>query len=217
MTPATRRGLMLMAIAAVAGAVVGTAGVYFRGSGNGNNGPAVPVNCAEAAAAAQRVAPHAKGEVAAFRVSAAPADFSGLSFKAPDGSATTLGALAGKVTLVNFWATWCVPCRAEMPALDRLQAAMGGDAFTVATINLDVQNPERAKAFMDEIGVTHLPLNADPTMGVFNELKKRGLAIGLPTTLLVDGKGCGIGIMEGPAEWDSDDARALISAAVGKA
>jgi thiol-disulfide isomerase/thioredoxin len=217
MTPATRRGLMLMAIAAVAGVVVGTAGVYFRGSGNGNNGSAVAVNCAEAAAAAQRVAPFAKGEVAAFRVSATPADFSGLSFKAPDGSATTLGALAGKVTLVNFWATWCVPCRAEMPALDRLQAAMGGDAFTVATINLDVQNPERAKAFMDEIGVTHLPLNADPTMGVFNELKKRGLAIGLPTTLLVDGKGCGIGIMEGPAEWDSDDARALISAAVGKA
>jgi thiol-disulfide isomerase/thioredoxin len=213
MTPTTRRGLLLIALAAVAGAVAGTAGVYFRGSGN-SNVSAVAVNCDDAVAAAKRVAPQAKGEVAAFRVSATPASFSGLTFKAPDGSPTTLESLAGKVTLVNFWATWCVPCRAEMPALDRLQAALGGDRFTVATINLDVQNPERAKTFMEEIGVHNLPLYADPTMGVFNDLKKRGLAIGLPTTLLVDSKGCGIGIMEGPAEWDSADARALIEAAL---
>jgi thiol-disulfide isomerase/thioredoxin len=207
----------LVALAAVAGVVAGTAGVYFRESGNSNGVGAVAVNCDPAAALAAKVAPHAQGEVAAFRVSTTPVDFSGLSFKAPDGSPTTLASLAGKVVLVNFWATWCVPCRAEMPALDRLQAAMGGDQFTVATINLDVQNPERAKTFMEEIGVHNLPHYADPTMGVFNDLKRRGLAIGLPTTLLVDGKGCGIGIMEGPAEWDSDDARELIGAAVGKA
>jgi hypothetical protein len=101
-----------------------------------------------------------------------------------------------------------------MPALDRLQQAMGGKDFTVATINLDVQNPERAKDFMAEIGVANLPLYADPTMGVFNDLKRRGLAIGLPTTLLIDGKGCRIGIVEGPAEWDSLDAKALIAAAL---
>jgi thiol-disulfide isomerase/thioredoxin len=216
MTYSTRRGLLLLALAAVAGAVAGTAGVYFRGSGDSNGAQAIAVNCADAAATAQRVAPLAKGEVAAFRVSPTPVDFSGLAFKAPDGSPTTLKALAGKTVLVNFWATWCVPCRAEMPALDRLQAAMGGDAFTVATINLDVQNPERAKAFLEEIGVHNLPLYADPTMAVFNDLKKRGLAIGLPTTLLVDAKGCGVGIVEGPAEWDSWDARALIGAVAGK-
>jgi thiol-disulfide isomerase/thioredoxin len=154
------------------------------------------VNCGDVLATAARVAPLATGEVAAFRVATAPESFSDLSFKAPDGSPTTLAALGGKTVLVNLWATWCVPCRAEMPALDRLQSAMGGRNFTVATINLDVQKPEAAKAFMDQIGVSHLPFYSDATMGVFNDLKRRGLAIGLPTTLLVDGKGCRIGIVE---------------------
>src|SRR5262249_37423449 len=104
--------------------------------------------------------------------------------------------------------------RAEMPALDRLQAAMGGDQFNVTAINVDVQQPERAKDFLTEIGVSRLALYSDPTMGVFNDLKHRGLAIGLPTTLLLDGKGCRLGIVEGPAEWDSEDAKALISAAI---
>jgi thiol-disulfide isomerase/thioredoxin len=206
--------LVILALAAVAGIVAGTAGVYVRGSGAGNGDPAVAALCADAIAAAQRVAPFATGEVAAFRVATGPESFGDLTFKSPEGAPTTLAALGGKVVLVNLWATWCVPCRAEMPALDRLQAAMGGKDFTVATINLDVQNPERAKDFMTEIGVHNLPLYADATMGVFNDLKKRGLAIGLPTTLLVDGKGCRIGIVEGPAEWDSPDAKALIRAAL---
>ncbi|HVY20245.1 MAG TPA: TlpA disulfide reductase family protein [Bauldia sp.] len=216
MTPNRRRALTLLALAAVAGIVAGTAGVYFRGAGD-SNVTAAAVNCADAVATASKVAPLAKGEVAAFRVATAPESFTDLSFKAPDGSPTTLASLSGKVVLVNLWATWCVPCRAEMPALDKLQTAMGGDGFTVATINLDVQKPEAAKAFMEQIGVSHLPLYSDPTMGVFNDLKRRGLAIGLPTTLLVDGKGCRIGIVEGPAEWDSADARALIEAALPKA
>jgi thiol-disulfide isomerase/thioredoxin len=214
MTESRRRGLIVLALAAVAGIVAGTAGVYVRGSGAGNGDPKIAALCADAIAAAQRVAPFAKGEVAAFRLATAPENFSDLTFKTPDGAPTTLAALSGKVVLVNLWATWCIPCRAEMPALDRLQAAAGGKDFTVATINLDVQNPERAKDFMAEIGVNNLPLYSDATMGVFNDLKKRGLAIGLPTTLLVDGKGCRIGIVEGPAEWDSADARALIQAAL---
>ena len=99
-----------------------------------------------------------------------------LTFKAPDGSATSLAAFAGKTVLVNLWATWCVPCRAEMPALDRLEAALGGDAFSVVAINVDVRNPERARAFLDEIGVKQLAFYADPSFAIFNELKKRGLA-----------------------------------------
>jgi thiol-disulfide isomerase/thioredoxin len=216
MTSGRRRGLLILVLAAVLGILAGTAGVYVRGSGAGNGDPTVAALCADAIAAAERVAPLAKGEVAAFRPATAPATFADLSFKTAEGAPTTLAALSGKVVLVNLWATWCVPCRAEMPALDRLQAAAGGKDFTVATINLDVQNPERAKDFMDQIGVKNLPLYSDATMGVFNDLKKRGLAIGLPTTLLVDGKGCQIGIVEGPAEWDSADARALIAAALPK-
>jgi hypothetical protein len=101
-----------------------------------------------------------------------------------------------------------------MPALDRLQGALGGKSFTVAAINLDVQNPQRAQDFLGEIGVSNLAFYSDPTMGVFNDLKKRGLAIGLPTTLLIDGKGCRIGVVEGPAAWDSTEAKALIEAAL---
>jgi thiol-disulfide isomerase/thioredoxin len=214
MTSGRRRGLVIVALAAVAGILAGTAGVYVRGSGPGNADPAVSALCADAVAAARRVSPFATGEVAAFRVASGPESFGDLTFKSPDGASTTLKSLGGKVVLVNLWATWCVPCRAEMPALDRLQASMGGKDFTVATINLDVQNPERAKDFLAEIGVRNLPLYSDATMGVFNDLKKRGLAIGLPTTLIVDRMGCRIGIVEGPAAWDSADAKALISAAI---
>ncbi|HVZ14914.1 MAG TPA: TlpA disulfide reductase family protein, partial [Bauldia sp.] len=165
-------------------------------------------------ARAKRIAPLAMGVVAAFPVASKPEAFGDLAFLAPDGEATTLSALGGKVTLVNLWATWCVPCRSEMPALDRLEAARGGKDFAVAAINMDVTKPENAKQFLADIGVTKLAFYSDPKLGVFTNLKKRGLTIGLPTTLLVDAKGCRIGIMEGPAAWDSDDAKALISAAI---
>ena len=127
----------------------------------------------------------------------------------------TLAGLGHEAALVNIWATWCVPCREEMPTLDRLQAALGGEAFAVVPINIDANAPDRAKAFLAEIGVTNLPFYADPTGKLFADLKRQGMAIGLPTTVLVDGKGCEIGILEGPAEWDSDDAKALIKAAMG--
>ena len=206
------RGLVLL-VAAIAGILAGTVAVYVRGSGNSNGG-ALTATCANALAAAKRVAPLVKGEVAAFRPADVAQRFDELAFKAPDGSETNLAAFAGRVVLVNLWATWCVPCRAEMPALDRLESSMGGKTFTVAAINLDVTRPERAKEFLGEIGVTNLAFYSDPSLGVFNALKRRGLAFGLPTTLLVDGKGCRIGVMEGPAAWDSDEAKALIGAAI---
>jgi thiol-disulfide isomerase/thioredoxin len=206
------RGLVLL-VAAIGGILAGTVAVYVRGSGNSNGG-ALAATCADALAAAKRVAPLAKGEVAAFRVADVAERFDDLVFKAPDGSDTSLAAFAGQLVLVNLWATWCVPCRAEMPALDRLQSSMGGKGFTVAAVNLDVKNPERAKDFLGEIGVANLTFYSDPSLGVFNALKRRGLAFGLPTTLLVDGKGCRIGIVEGPAAWDSNEAKALIGAAM---
>ena len=210
-----RRGALLLGIAAVAGIVAGAVAVYVRESADGNGATTqAGVDCAGAVATAARLDPLAKGQIAAFRPAEGPDLVRDLAFQAPDGSETSLAAFAGKTVLVNLWATWCVPCRAEMPALDRLQAALGGDAFSVVAVNVDVRNPERARAFLDDIGVKRLAFYADPSFAIFNELKKRGLALGLPTTILVDGKGCRVGGIEGPAEWDSEDAKALIKAAI---
>ncbi|MFH2078422.1 MAG: TlpA disulfide reductase family protein, partial [Pseudomonadota bacterium] len=110
---------------------------------------------------------------------------------------------------------WCVPCREEMPALNALQQAEGSDAFQVLAINIDTGPIDKPRAFLEETGVDALGLYRDASMGVFNTLKRQGLAFGLPATLLIDGKGCLLGAMNGPAAWDSPDAKALIKAAVG--
>lgn len=212
----SRRATVLVGIAAAAGMVAGLVAVYVRESGNGNFGAAdsAAAECEKAVAAAARLEPFATGAVAAFRVATAPERLAGLAFKGPDGADDSLAAFKGRVVLVNLWATWCVPCRAEMPALDRLQETMGGDAFAVVAVNVDTTAPARSKAFLQDIGVKSLTFYSDASMAIFNDLKKRGLALGLPTTLLLDGDGCRLGIVEGPAAWDSADAKALIGAAL---
>ena len=117
--------------------------------------------------------------------------------------------------VVDIWATWCVPCREEMPALNTLQKTLGGDRFEVVAINIDTGDDEKPKTFLDETKVHDLTYYRDASMGVFNTLKKEGLAFGLPVTLLMDEKGCLISAMNGPAAWDSEDAKALINAALG--
>jgi len=211
----TRRGWLLIGLAAVAGILVGTVAVYVNQSGKGNEAAVALANCAGALDAAKRVGPLATGEVAAFRAADTPDLLTDLSFKGADDGSLTLADFAGKTVLLNLWATWCVPCRAEMPALDRLQGELGGPDFAVVAVNVDVRDAERARAFLDEIGVSRLAFYADPSYRILTDLKKRGLALGLPTTLLVDGKGCRIGVMQGPAAWDSDDAKALVRAAIG--
>ena len=212
-----RRAAILIAAVALAGIGAGAIAVYVMQSGDGNVAVASSdaVNCDNAVAAGKRAAPFAKGEVAAFHVAAEPDRLGGLTFEGPDGKQTTLADLGGKTSLVNLWATWCVPCRAEMPALDRLQADLGSDRFQVVPINIDLNNPERARAFFNDVGVARLTFYSDPSTGVFRDLKKRGLVLGLPTTFLVDGNGCRIGGVQGPAAWDSEDAKALITAAIG--
>jgi thiol-disulfide isomerase/thioredoxin len=207
-----RRAPLLLGIAAVAGILAGAVAVYVRESANGN-GAGASIDCAGTAAVAARLSPLATGEVAAFRPADQPDLVRDLSFTTPDGAQTSVAAFAGKTILLNLWATWCVPCRAEMPALDRLEGALGSDRFQVVPVNVDLGNPERARAFLGEIGVSHLGFYADPSFAIVKDLKKRGLALGLPTTILVDGKGCRVGGIEGPAAWDSQDAKALIAAA----
>jgi thiol-disulfide isomerase/thioredoxin len=209
--PGSRRGVAALAAAAVAGLAAGTVAVYVMRSGGGN-GEATA--CAGALATAERVEPFATGEVAAFRVADRAERLSDLTFLAPDGGPAGIGDFAGRTVLLNLWATWCVPCRTEMPALDRLQGELGGEDFTVLTVNIDVGNRERALAFLDEVGVRRLAFYADPTLTAFNVLRGRGLALGLPTTILLDVAGCEIGVLQGPAEWDSEDAKRLLRAAL---
>lgn len=201
-----------LGVAVAVAAALGVA-VYVTLAGRGNGEDIAA--CADAAPRARALDPLVAGEVAAFQIAAAPERLSGLAFAAADGAPLTLGAFAGKVALVNIWATWCAPCRREMPALDRLQAVLGGEDFVVVPISIDTGEPERAAAFLREIGVEHLPLYTDRSTEIFQTLKQRSLALGLPVTLLLDRDGCGLGHMNGPAEWDSFDGRSLIEAAIG--
>jgi thiol-disulfide isomerase/thioredoxin len=142
-----------------------------------------------------------------------PVSLASLTFENPEGEPVTLGELSGKTLLVNLWATWCAPCREEMPALDALQQEAGGEDFAVVTINLDTGAEDKPREFLEEIGVDNLPLYRDASMDVFNELKSEGLAFGLPVTLLVDENSCLMAAMNGPADWASEDALRLVETA----
>ena len=134
-----------------------------------------------------------------------------------DGKPRTLADFRGRTVLLNLWATWCVPCRKEMPALDALQAKLGGDDFEVVAVNIDTRNLDKPKAWLKEVGIKRLGYYADPSAKVFQDLKAIGKAFGMPTTLLIDPNGCELGTLAGPAEWASEDAIKLIEAALGKA
>lgn len=208
--PGPSRRLFMVAGAAVA---VGAGAVYgIRGLGGNSTNAA---GCESAIQAGKRAGPFAKGEVASMGIAKSPISIADLAFKDGTGTDMTIADFKGRTVLLNLWATWCAPCRHEMPALDRLQAQLGGDAFKVVAVNIDTGNPEKPKKFLREIKAESLSYYADATMGVFNSLKSRGRAFGMPTTMLVDPNGCEIGTMAGPAEWDSDDAIALIKAAAG--
>ena len=166
-------------------------------------------------ALAARLAPLARGDAAAVTVASEPRAAMALAFERPDGSKATLADFRGRAVLLNLWATWCVPCRAEMPALDRLQAAKGGKDFEVVAVNVDTARLERRGAFLDGIGVKALARYADPSGDAFETLRKDGKALGLPVSLLIDKDGCEVGAVTGPLKWDSADAAALIGALKG--
>ena len=115
--------------------------------------------------------------------------------------------------LVNLWATWCVPCRKEMPALESLQTRLGGPNFEVVAVNIDTRDPEKPRNFLKETNLTRLSYYSDQKAKVFQDLKAIGRALGMPTSVLVDAQGCEIATIAGPAEWDSEDALKLIAAA----
>lgn len=154
----------------------------------------------------------AVGEMAKLAPSDPAQPMPATAFADENGKALTFQDFKGQVLLVNFWATWCAPCRHEMPALDRLAEARGGDNFKVVTISIDRGGAPIAGAFLKEIGTTALPLYVDPKSAV-----SRALGVfGLPLTILVDANGSEIARFIGPAEWDSPEAKALIDAAVAR-
>ena len=208
---ATRR-IPLAIGAVVVGAAIGFAGVYgvsgFKRGGSGDSA------CNGAVELARKIAPLAHGEVAALTMATSPLRLPDLAFDDADGKPRKLSEWRGKTVLVNLWATWCVPCRKEMPALDSLQTKLGGKDFEVVAINIDTRDPEKPKNFLKEANLTRLGYFSDQKAKVFQDLKSIGKALGMPTSLLVDGQGCEIANIAGPAEWASDDAIALIKAAV---
>ena len=199
---------------ALAGVLGLGAAIYVTLAGGGNGGRVDGCDGAEAVAAA--LDPLVKGELAAFQIAREPEKLSGLAFTGAEGEAKTLGDFSGRVALVNLWATWCAPCREEMPALDRLQTEKGGTDFSVVPVSIDTTDPDRPRSFLESVGVRNLPLYTDRSTEIFQELKTRGLALGLPVTLLLDRNGCSLGHINGPAVWDSADAVGLIEAAIEK-
>jgi len=169
--------------------------------------------CGGAVNTAKRIAPLVRGEVAALALAQTPFRVPDLAFNAK-GRDLRLTDWRGRTVLLNLWATWCVPCRREMPALDALQALLGGADFEVVAVNIDTRDPQKPLTFLKDVAIAHLAYYSDPSARVFEELKTAGKAFGMPTTVIVDPSGCEIGTMAGPAEWASDDGVKLVSAAM---
>ncbi len=133
-----------------------------------------------------------------------------VNFLDQDGNERTLDDFQGRVVVLNLWATWCAPCRKEMPSLDRLQAKLGGDDLEVVALAVDRGDISKITSFYEELGVTNLTIYHDPTAKAGRTLR----APGLPTTLLVDREGNEIGRVLGDAEWDGEDVITLLTAAI---
>ena len=209
---AKRRRLPMAVAAALAVGVIGLAGVYaIGGMKRGAGGDPV---CTAAVDLAKKIAPLAHGEVAALTMATTPLRLPDLAFEDAEGKAKKLSDWRGKTVLLNLWATWCVPCRKEMPALNELQAKLGGKDFDVVAVNIDTRDLEKPKNFLKDANLTRLGYFSDHKAKVFQDLKAIGRALGMPTSVLIDAQGCEIATIAGPAEWASDDAVKLIKAAM---
>jgi thiol-disulfide isomerase/thioredoxin len=143
---------------------------------------------------------------AGFAVHERPRPLPEIQFENGQGEAMSLADFRGKVVLLNIWATWCAPCRREMPTLERLQAEVGGPDFEVVALSIDRKGLSVVKEFYDELGLRELGIYVDTSAKAPRELS----ALGVPTTLLIDREGKEIGRLLGPTEWDSPEMVAFI-------
>ena len=189
-------GPRLIAILAVAGAL-SLAALYLIVRPQGNDlepeGTVKAVQASPDAAAGN------------FRAEKAP--LPDVSFQNGEGETLTLASFRGKWVLLNLWATWCTPCREEMPSLDRLQGELGGSDFMVVAVSMDRNGVALAKGFLAEVKAEHLALYADPSSKMMFAFK----VFGLPTTLLISPDGEIVGRFVGPVEWDKEGPRAIIA------
>ena len=217
MTERERLGSKLPArtamLAALLAASVGFAAIYVT-LGHSDNAARAPVAAAQGGAPAsgsgEGASAPGRSELAAFVFRKEPEALPEIKFQDADGRERTLADWRGKIVLLNLWATWCLPCRKEMPALDRLQATLGSDQFQVVAISVDRTGLAGAKKFLEETNTPNLALYADPTARLASSLR----AAGLPATLLIDREGRELGRLLGPAEWDGEAARRLIESAL---
>jgi thiol-disulfide isomerase/thioredoxin len=219
----TIKPLTLLGLALALGVIAGIIAVYVKGRAPVHAPDVVATSDVNERDAACKITDAKKallnasaiGDVAAMIPASEPKDLSSLTFNGPDDQATTLSAFKDRTILLNLWATWCVPCREEMTALNALQAKSGSKTFEVVAINVDSGAPEKRKAFLEKEGINALKDYHEPTLTLFNDLKRQGLAFGLPVTLLIGADGCLLSAMNGPANWSSDDALKLIVTAQG--
>lgn len=145
------------------------------------------------------------GEVA-VELHANPRRVVDLRFTDAKGQPTDMAAFRGRVVLLNIWATWCAPCREELPTLDALQAQLGGPGFEVVALSIDQQGLAVARPFLERLGATHLKAYAD----TFGEATARYSATGVPLVLVIDAQGREIGRRLGRAKWDNPATVALM-------
>ncbi len=196
--------------AALAAILVVAGGIYVIGPWSGNAGRETAGSCNGVLDRAARLNGVNTGAVAAFTPVEKQVDASALSFDDANGGRKSIGDWKGRFVLLNLWATWCVPCREEMPSLQALQQEKGSEAFEVVPVSIDLGTAEKPKKFYADNNLSGLGFFHDGTMGVFNALKKESLAFGMPATLLIDRQGCVLGSLNGPADWASADAKALV-------
>ena len=206
--PAPRTSTAAVIAVAAMAALVGFAAVYGT-LGRPDNSGLSGRKAAQAETDAVGPRRRAPG-LPAFVYKTAPAPLADVGFVDGSGAPKTLKDFRGKTVLLNLWATWCAPCREEMPSLDRLQQELGSDVFQVVALAVDRTGLDSARKFLEGINVKSLALYADPTTRSGSALK----AVGMPTTILIDAEGREIGRLPGPAEWDSADAKRLVQEAI---
>jgi thiol-disulfide isomerase/thioredoxin len=207
-----RRRFVLIPVFAALAAFAAAAVLYETAQPTGKAAGDCPANSSRLAA---KLAPMAKGELAALTIARDPRQPEQFAFEREGGGKLTLADFRGRAVLLNLWATWCAPCRAEMPTLDRLQAASGDKSFEVVAVNVDTARLERRAAFLDSVGAKTLVRYSDPSGDAFETMRKDGRALGLPVTLVIDKDGCEVGAVEGGAKWDSAEAKDLVEALKG--
>jgi thiol-disulfide isomerase/thioredoxin len=178
------------------------------------NTEAVAQECVASQDITMDLAPLARGEVAAVAVHPHPRLPPDIAFTGPDGEPVTLADFGDKTVLLNIWATWCAPCREEMPALDELQARYGSENFEVVAVNVDTRNLDRPRAWLEEHGIDNLAYYAEHDGRLLQVLQRSGHVVGLPTTVLFGENNCELAILKGPAHWSSEDAFAFIRTAL---